>query len=216
MINPLYITSQVSKNVGSNGTDPKDSDKSSMFSPVFNDDYENIIKEIKKFEGTSEAKLLEYVSSFERSVKSGNIEDAVAAISGIYKNKTLLVKTLLETAMKLIPASKSIVTNKVFNVADINMNAREVVEAVKVMCQAKKGNYRYVPSPKTGESISKMIKSAGTKCNNDYKKLSLCDKEYWSYPIYLLTSAKDDAGKKIKDVTITSSEEILEEKLKSL
>jgi len=184
----------------------QDDRQSSAFTPTLLDNYDSMIREMNVLDNEEDEEALKAIKELEKAVVNRNVDAGIAAISGIYGDKLLLVKTLLETAMKYMPPNKALVTNYVFHTTNESMLALDVVLCVKVLCQTNKGKYVYTPYPEEDKTIEQMIQEAGDKCNNDYLKLEYCDRIYWSYPNFLRALAKDGAGTTFKEVITTSTD----------
>jgi len=185
-MNPLFVLPQL--------VDEENESATSVFSPTVITDYKNIIAKMKKNDDASDERLATEVTQFVKAVVNGNVAKASALIVPIYRDKPLLVKTLLETAMDHIAVEKVLVINTVFKLAEEEMNPVKTIIAVRLLCQGRKTNTPYNTTYHATGSISDMILDARDKCNEYYWKLQYCDEKYWTYPIYLSAYAKENTG----------------------
>ena len=197
-MNPLFTMPQVSNKTNL--------DDVVTFTPTLSDNSADIEKMKSLVNTVNDVSVLKDIEIYRRAIGTSNLMFAGTAIAKIYPYKIALVKTLLETAIDYIPVDNVDLINTVFILTDINMEALDVVLLTRLMIDSKKLTRPYISPYNTQKSISAMIMAAGDKCNSSYSKLHYCDTKYWSFPLYLLDNAQDNAGdlvRLIPEITVS-------------
>jgi hypothetical protein len=197
-LNPIFQLKNISEN--------KRKANVIAFMPTIDNNYEQIISHILDMEKEGLEKKainssLEYVDFIEK----GNIKSAVKALSGFYKYKSILIKTVLETALITIGNASQSSVNSIFNEMeeDISPISIQILTRFMIGCPKSDGFKNFLLTDQARNILDDMdsdIPEIPSRFGKYYDKLKYCSKEMWLYPSYILKTAKNNVISKLEEL----------------
>jgi hypothetical protein len=209
-LHPLYLYTPIATGikpastfgVSSITTDQINNTSRGMFSPIIATN-EEITNDIIKTEKESKSINLNKISEeYLISIANRDKTTAYDKLAILFKYKSELVKTLLETAIILIGELDIKTVNTCFREVSPNMSAEDAVLVTKLLLQTHKLGSRSsymekaknIPVVPTIE-LKDIIRFSDV--DESYMKLEYCSRSFWLFPTYLIILNKKKINKSL-------------------